>query len=143
MKTKSEIIEILNSTELDGMTIRKPTVQYTITDAEVVFAKSYTAGLFRAGRYNRGVMVRGVKVIVKDPVLGSVFFQTTSDKLYSVERGDKISLSLTLTGVGTPTEKYPDPIIFAKANTRKRDSVVVNKPAAEPSAVGDDLPVNV
>ena len=143
MKTKSEIIEILNSTELDGIAIRKPTIQYSITDAEVVFAKSYTAGLFRAGRYNRGVMVRGVKVIVKDPVLGSVFFQTTSDKLYSVERGDKISLVLSLTGVGTPSEKYPDPIIFAKALTRKRDGVTIGKPEVTAAPSDDDISVNV
>lgn len=143
MKTKSEIIEILNSTELDGMAIRKPTVQYSITDAEVVFAKSYTAGLFRAGRFTRGVMVRGVKVIVKDPVLGSVFFQTTSDKLYGVERGDKISLVLSLTGVGTPSEKYPDPIIFAKALTRKRDGVTISKPEVTAAPSDDDISVNV
>lgn len=143
MKTKSEIIEILNNTELDGMSIRKKTIEYSIVDAEVVFAKSYTAGLFRAGRYNRGVMVRGVKVIVKDPVLGSVFFQTTSDKLYSVERGDKISLVLSLTGVGTPSEKYPDPIIFAKALTRKRDSVTISKPDLAAAPSDDDISVNV
>lgn len=143
MKTKTEIIEILNTTELDGMAIRKKTIEYSIVDAEVVFAKSYTAGLFRAGRYNRGVMVRGVKVIVKDPVLGSIFFQTTSDKLYSVERGDRISLVLSLTGVGTPSEKYPDPIIFAKALTRKRDCVHISKPGVAAAPSDDDISVNV
>jgi hypothetical protein len=143
MKTKSEIIEILNSTELDGLSIRKKTVEYSIVDAEVVFAKRYSSPLFRASRFNRGMIVAGVKVIVKDPVLGSVFFQTTSDKLNDIERGDKISLVLSLTGVGTPSEKYPDPIIFAKALTRKRDGVTITKPDVAAAPSDDDISVNV
>lgn len=137
MKTKSEIIEILR-TPASGTKMVYETFPYKLVDAEVVYAQLVTKSLFNTYR-----TITVIKIIAKDPVLGSVFFQTSSDKLFDVARGDKISLSLTLTGVGTPTEKYPDPIIFAKANTRKRDSVVVNKPAAEPSAVGDDLPVNV
>jgi hypothetical protein len=143
-RTKTEIIETLNATELDGLAIRKKTVTYSLVDAEVVFVKSYTSHLFRdLSRANRGMLLRGVKIIVKDPVLGSVFFQSTSDKFNDVERGDKISLVVTLTGVGTPSEKYPDPIMFAKANTRKRDSVVLTKKDLSAPSADDDISVNV
>lgn len=138
MKTKSEIIEILRTPASSTSMNLYETVKYDLVDAEVLSAKIVDKNLYNS--YRR---ITVTKIVVKDALLGCVFFQTSSDKLFDVARGDKISLSLTLTGVGTPTEKYPDPIIFAKANTRKRDSVVVNKPAAEPSAVGDDLPVNV
>lgn len=138
MKTKSEIIEILRTPASSTSMNLYETVKYDLVDAEVLSAKIVDKNLYNS--YRR---ITVTKIVVKDALLGCVFFQTSSDKLFDVDRGDKISLSLTLTGVGTPTEKYPDPIIFAKANTRKRDSVVVNKPAAEPSAVGDDLPVNV
>lgn len=134
---------MLNNTELDGLAIRKKTVTYSVVDAEVVFAKRYTNHLFRnLSRANRGVPLSGIKIIVKDPVLGSLYFQSTSDKLLNIVRGDKISLVVSLTGVGTPSEKYPDPIIFAKALTRKRDSVrITSEIAASPS--DDDISVNV
>lgn len=138
MKTKNEIIEILNSTELDGMAIRKKTVEYSLVDAEVVFAQIVTKSLFNSYR-----SVTVIKVIAKDPVLGSVFFQTSSEKLFDIERGDRISLVLSLTGVGTPSEKYPDPIIFAKALTRKRDSVHISKKDVAPAPSDDDISVNV
>jgi hypothetical protein len=142
--TKEQIIEILNTTELDGMAIRKKTVEYSLVDAEVVFAKRYTNHLFRdLSRANRGRPISGTKIIVKDPVLGSLFFQSTSDKFLGVERGDTISLVVSLTGVGTPSEKYPDPIIFAKALTRKRDSVLISKKDAATAPSDDDISVNV
>lgn len=136
MKTKSEIIEILK-TPAAGAYMANETVDYNLVDAEVVFRKTYMS-MVRV----RGIAVTGTKIIVKDPVLGSVYFQSTSDKIRAVGVGDKISLSLTLTGVGTPSEKYPDPIIFAKANTRKRDSVGIKTTTTEPSA-HDDISVNL
>lgn len=139
MKTKSEIIKILRTpASLTDMNLYE-TVKYDLVDAEVVSVKIIDKNLYNS--YRR---ITVAKIVVKDALLGCVFFQSSSEKLFEIERGDKISLSLTLTGVGNPTEKYPDPIIFAKANTRKRDSVAVKKPAtAAPSAVDDELPVNV
>lgn len=136
MKTKAQIIEILNNPTLEGVRMKQSTVVYELVDAEVVFAKSILKPL------NRYCVVKMNKIIVKDPILGSVFFQSSSEKLQQVSRGDKISLSINLTGVGTPSEKYPDPIIFAKASTRKRDCVTIKKSVDAPS-VDDDLTVNV
>lgn len=135
MKTKVQIVETLKTSELVGFTEKNKTVNYELVDAEVVSVKKVVWAI------NHYKVATAMKVVVKDSVLGSVFFQTTSDKLYGVNRGDKISLSLTLTGVGTASERYPDPIIFAKAKTRKRDSVAVTKAATQPS--GDDLSINV
>ena len=137
MTTRNEIIEILKSPpSLDGIQMTKPAINYDLLAGEIVFAKKYY-------HIHNGQHIKGIKIIVKDAVLGSVFFQTFSSRFFDVEKGDKISLTLTLTGVGEPREGFPDPIIFAKAQTRKGDSVLIQKLADEPSDNNDDLNVNV
>lgn len=98
-------------------------VKVALADAEIVFVKREARTLWK-GSYAYGVSSYK-KFIVKDPVYGSVYFSSSSDKLWNLNKGDKISLEVTFTGVGDPSERYPDPILFAKANTRKRDSVRV------------------
>lgn len=78
------------------------------------------------------------KIIVVDKDLGSIFFSGFSDKLRALDKGEKVSLKLTITGLGTPSEKYPDPIMFAKAHTRKGDCVKVESPDSD-----HDLTINV
>lgn len=139
--TRSDLIEKVKS----GVTV---TIQ--LQDAEVV---SVTYGTYFPNHYNptyrRSWYGRSsvssqsgttyLKVVVKDPVMGAVFFKTYSSKLSDLEKGDKISLKVTVTGVGDATERYRDPIMFAKVHTRKGDSFTIAKPiVSEP-----ELSVNV
>jgi hypothetical protein len=79
------------------------------------------------------------KIVVKHPELGAIYFGTFSSKFDNVRKGDKISLKVMISGVGDVSERYPDPILFAKACTKRGDSVTVLPPVADDS----DLPVNV
>lgn len=79
------------------------------------------------------------KIIVKHPELGTIYFGTYSSKFDNVRKGDKISLKVMISGIGDASERYPDPILFAKACTRKGDAVTVLPTVADDS----DLPVNV
>lgn len=79
------------------------------------------------------------KIVVKHPELGAIYFGTYSNKFDNVRKGDKISLKVMINGIGDASERYPDPILFAKACTRKGDSVTVLPPVAD----GSDLSVNV
>jgi hypothetical protein len=54
-------------------------------------------------------------------------------------KGDKISLKVMISGIGDVSERYPDPILFAKACTKRGDSVTVLPPVADEN----DLSVNV
>lgn len=80
------------------------------------------------------------KIIVKDSELGAIYFSGFSEKLKQLYRGQKISLKVTVTGVGTPSNRYPDPILFAKPHTRRGDSVVIKDDLTEDR---DNLPVNI
>lgn len=112
---------------------KKVTVE--LTDAEVVFSKAEMRAL---SHYKVGTLM---KIIVRDENLGSIYFGGFSNKLRGLSRGDKVSLKVTITGVGDASEKYPDPILFAVAQTRGRDSVKVGVPEIDTS--GTDLPINV
>ena len=112
---------------------KKVTVE--LTDAEVVFAKAEVRPICH---YKVGTLM---KIIVRDEKLGSIYFGGFSSKLRGISRGDKVSLKVIITGVGDATEKYPDPILFAVAQTRGRDSVKVGVPEIDTS--GNDLSINV
>lgn len=88
---------------------------------------------------NRYAVATIGKVVVKHPELGTIYFGTYSSKFDTVRKGDKISLKVMITGIGDASERYPDPILFAKACTRKGDSVTVLPPVADET----DLNVNV
>lgn len=124
---------MLNREELIQIVKSGRNVVVNLTDAEVVSAKQE----FRAiGRYATGTLY---KIVAKDPVFGTVFFSSFSHKLGELARGTKVSLKVTVTGVGDASDRYPDPILFARPDTRKRDSVAIAKPIVfEP-----DLTVNV
>lgn len=112
---------------------REVTVE--LQNVEVVFVKTELRPIshYRCARLT--------KVIVRDVALGSIYFGGFSDKLQSINRGDKVSLKVKVTGVGDATEKYPDPILFAKPLTRKGDSVKVEAPAANTEENG--LSINI
>ena len=119
---KNQVIDLINS----GKTV---TVQ--LTGAEVVSVKQDYKPI---NRFYTGTLY---KIVVKDPVLGAVYFGTFSDRLRGVDRGDKISLKVTLTGIGEASERFPDPILFAKPFTRKGDAVAIDRPVVE---YANDLP---
>lgn len=143
MNKRETIIKTLNTTGLEGTRMVKGSVEYELKDAEVISAK---VGHFYPTsyhpRYRRSYGTKFLKVVVKDPEIGVLYFSTYSDKLWSLEKGDKVSLKVLINGVGDATDRYPDPILFAKAQTRKRDSVTITKKIADDSAA-NELPINV
>lgn len=142
----------MNRTELIKNVKEGHKVIIQLKDAEVISVKDgvyYPSNynpVYRPSRswYGRPSVssrsgTRYLKIVVKDPEMGVVFFKTYSSKLFDITKGDKISLKVTVTGVGDATEKYPDPIVFAKVLTLKRDSFTIVKP----TVVEPDLTVNV
>ena len=126
---------MMNRTELLEHVKSGRMVTLLLTDAKVVsikdewkVCKNTTAKLF--------------KIVVVDPVLGAVYFSGFSDKLRAIEHGALISLKVTVTGMGDATEKYPDPILFAKPHLRGSDTIT-SKPAADMLAADVDISVNV
>lgn len=67
------------------------------------------------------------KIIVRDPQIGAVWFSSFSGHFGAAERGDRVTLKVTVTGVGDPSFQYPDPILFAQANTRSKSAVTIHK----------------
>lgn len=126
MLNRAQILDLLKAG-------KKVTVE--LTGATVVFSKAEVRPL---SHYRVGTLM---KIIVRDETLGSIYFGGFSDKLRGISRGDKVSLKVTITGIGDASEKYPDPILFAVAQTRGRDSVKVDLPEIDTS--GNDLPINV
>lgn len=110
-------------------------VTIELTNAQVVSVRSELRPI---SHYRCATLT---KVIVRDEVLGSIYFGGFSDKLRYINYGDKVSLKVKVTGVGDATEKYPDPILFAKPLTRKGDSVKVD--ARPANTEENDLSINV
>lgn len=98
------------------------------------------------------MVVKGVtsamlaKIIVKDPVFGTVYFSGFSQKLFDMFEKDginaQVSLKVTVTGVGDATDKYPDPILFAKPHLKKGDPLEIDFPV-DATRMDSDLPINV
>lgn len=98
------------------------------------------------------MVVKGVtsamlaKIIVKDPVFGTVYFSGFSQKLFDMFEKDginaQVSLKVTVTGMGDATDKYPDPILFAKPHLKKGDPLVIDFPV-DATQMDSDLPINV
>lgn len=107
------------------------TVTIQLSGAKVVSTKRDIRPI---GQYRAGTIY---KIVVVDPVLGSVFFSSFSDKLADINLGEQVSLKVTVTGVGDPSERYPEPILFAKPLTRQRDAITIARPVVE---YASDLP---
>lgn len=114
----------MNRNELVDLIKSGKKVTLNIVQAKVVFAKGDYIPVYRGGHSK---MCYVNKIIVDDPTLGSIFFSGFSQKLRAINHGNKISLKVTVTGVGDPSQRYPNPILFAKAHTRKGDSVVIDE----------------
>lgn len=130
--TKNELIALVKSGR---------TVTLNLVEAEIVSVKKDFVILHSKPGQGPGRRAASVtKIIVKDSELGAVYFSGFSEKLKQLYRGHKISLKVTVTGVGDPSNRYPDPILFAKPHTRKGDSVVIKDDLTEDR---DNLPVNI
>jgi hypothetical protein len=109
--------------------------------ADVVMCKS-TPMLIR-GQMRSAMLA---KLIVKDSNFGTVYFSGFSEKLFDMFTKDgvnaQVSLKVTVTGVGDPNEKYPEPMLFAKPHLKKGDPLVVDFPV-DATKSDDDLPINV
>lgn len=110
------------------------TVVVMLTNATVVSVKSDFLRL-RSGH------ITGVKkFVVKDEILGTIWFSTSSNKLWNMVEGDKITCKATLTGMGKPTPRYPDPMMFAKVNARQKELMIDSSAEYKASLVGEAMP---
>lgn len=84
------------------------------------------------------------KFIVQDPVYGTVWFCSSGDFFWNLEVEDRISLKVQASGVGTPTERYPDPILFTKPLRKSKENTLeVVKFNASNSIESIDIGINV
>lgn len=129
MITRDKLIEYINNGQ-------EVTIQ--LVDAEIVSLKEvFVQGNARRAGPRWYIPSKTTRIVVKDPVFGTIFFSSFSDKFNTADRGDKISLKVTVTGIGSATQRYPEPMLFAKALTRQRGAVTIARPVVEPA---NDLP---
>lgn len=126
MMNRSELMELVKSGKM---------VTIMLNDAKVVSLKD-------EWKVCKNTTALLTKIVVVDPLLGAIYFSGFSEKLRRVEYGSLISLKVTVTGMGDATEKYPDPILFAKPHLRGSDTIT-SKPAADTLAGDVDISVNV
>lgn len=126
---------MMNRTELMELVKSGKMVTIMLNDAKVVSLKD-------EWKVCKNTTALLTKIVVVDPLLGAIYFSGFSEKLRRVEYGSLISLKVTVTGMGDATEKYPDPILFAKPHVRGSDTIT-GKPAADSLAGDVDISVNV
>ena len=111
-----------------------------LNKAEVVMSRSMPMAVKGVASANLA------KIIVKDPVFGTVYFSGFSQKLFDMFEKDginaQVSLKVTVTGMGDATDKYPDPILFAKPHLKKGDPLVIDFPV-DGTKMDSELPINV
>jgi len=105
---------MMNRTELMELVKSGKMVTIMLNDAKVVSLKD-------EWKVCKNTTALLTKIVVVDPLLGAIYFSGFSEKLRRVEYGSLISLKVTVTGMGDATEKYPDPILFAKPHLRGSD----------------------
>lgn len=130
----------MNRTELIDNVKSGRRVTIMLNGAEVVSAKK---DLKPINHYKCATLY---KIVVKDPIYGAIFFSGFSDKLLemfgSSYNSAKVSLKVTVTGVGEASDRFPDPILFAKPHLKKGDPLVVDFPI-DTTQESSDLSVNV
>lgn len=124
---------MMNRTELMELLKQGKSVTLMLTDAKIVSLKD-------EWKVCKNTTALLIKVVAVDPVLGAVYLSGFSEKLRKLEFGSLISLKVTVTGMGDATEKYPDPILFAKPHVRGSDTVV-SKP--DPTVFKSDVDITV
>jgi hypothetical protein len=86
-------------------------VKIELKKAKIVFKKNVVFSYY-------GRTTHTVKFVVNDPVYQKVYFQTSAKELLNVNKNDLISCVLTVSGVSTPSEKYPEICIFGRRPTK-------------------------
>lgn len=144
MMNRSELMELVKSGKMVTIMLTDAKVVSVKTDWKVCRApaRPATSGFYHDPTPQYGRTAELFKIVVVDPLLGAIYFSGFSEKLRRVEYGSLISLKVTVTGMGDATEKYPDPILFAKPHLRGSDTIT-SKPAADTLAGDVDISVNV
>lgn len=129
----------MNRDELIELIREGRRVVVMLDKAEVVMAKSHLMPV-------KNTTANLAKIIVKDPVFGSIYFSGFSGKLFEMFSRNgtnaQVSLKVTVTGIGDANDRYPEPILFAKPHLKKGDPLSIDFPvdATQPDS---DLSVNV
>lgn len=114
----------MNRTELIENVNNGRRVTIMLSGAEVVSAKKELKPI---NHYRCATLY---KIVVKDPTYGAIYFGGFSDKLLELFSSGyntaRVSLKVTVTGVGESSDRYPDPILFAKPHLKKGDPLVVD-----------------
>lgn len=119
-------------------TIRRGTeVILEVKDAEVVSIKKDVRHI------NKWRACTFLKFVAVDPKLGPVWFSTSADKFWNINLHDKISLKVKVTGVGDPSDKYPDPILFCKPALRGEKAVEIIRYYEDTFTESIDIGINV
>jgi hypothetical protein len=130
----------MNRTELIDNVKSGRRVTIMLNGAEVVSAKK---DLKPINHYTCATLY---KIVVKDPIYGAIFFSGFSEKMLEMfssgYNAAQVSLKVTVTGVGESSDRYPDPILFAKPHLKKGDPLVVDFPI-DTTSQDHDLSVNV
>lgn len=128
----------MNRNELIDTVQNGRQVVIMLDGAEVVSAKKQLKPI------NHYSVATLYKIIVKDPTFGVIYFSGFSAKLLEMfsHNSVKVSLKVTVTGVGEPSDRYPEPILFAKPHLKKGDPLVIDMPI-DTTEQGYDLSINV
>lgn len=130
----------MNRDELIKLVKDGKRVVVMLNDAKVVSAKKELKPI------NTWHCATLYKFVVKDPVFGTVFFSGFSEKLIEIfgkGYGDiKVSLKVTVTGVGKASDRFPEPMLFAKPNLKRGDPLIIDCPV-DATQEGSDLSINV
>ena len=102
MICKNKLMELLDNNK---------TITINLKDVEIIFLSEELKQISMSA--SRAFWM--TKIIVKDENLGNIFLSSFSQKFKTLSKGQKISLTVTVTGKGQPSQKYPDPLLFAKA----------------------------
>ena len=98
--------------ELNFNKISSVTPQRVSLNNAKVVKRTLAPNLFK--KFNEWKNVDIVKVVLLDPKLGATFISGTSTQIHNLHRDDTVSGEINITGVGDPSEKFPEPILFAK-----------------------------
>lgn len=131
---------MMNRDDLIKMIKEGKRVVIMLNKADVVMSRSHPMAL------KNNQVADLAKIVVKDPIFGAVYFSGFSEKLFKMFARDginaQVSLKVIVTGMGQPTDKYPEPMLFATPHLKKGDPLEIDFPV-DATQMDSDLPVNV
>lgn len=111
----------MNREQVKDILNKNKSVTLNLENVEIIFVKEE----LKYSEKSRSRPFWMTKVILKDSELGSVFISSFSNKFRTLHKGQKISLKVTITGIGDANSKYPDPLFFARAELNRGEGIVV------------------